>query len=429
MPDGWHETNLGAVSELITKGTTPTTSGQTYTDAGIPFLRVENITEMGGLDLSTTKFISHETHALLARSQTRPDDVLISIAGALGRCCVVPENVPCANMNQAIALVRLGASVHDQLLPAFIKYQIRDAFVQDQIRLVGAQQAQANLNLKQVGELRFWLPPLPEQRKIAAILSSVDDAIEATQAVIDQLHVVKKAMMAELLTRGLPGRHTRFKQTEIGEVPEGWEVVPLGTLAAIQHGYAFEGHFFSDLPTPNILLTPVNFAIGGGFKQDKLKYYNGPFDNRYVLSAGHVVVTMTDLSKAGDTLGYAAVLPDIAGYRFLHNQRIGLVEILQQNVTSEFLALTMMTESYRKHILATASGTTVRHTAPSRILAAMVALPPIAEQRSIAATFDFHNDRLRSNQCYLAALTELKSALSSALLTGEVRVQPDEASP
>ncbi|MFO0755692.1 MAG: restriction endonuclease subunit S [Byssovorax sp.] len=71
------------------------------------------------------------------------------------------------------------------------------------------------------------VPPLPEQRKIAAILSSVDDAIEATQAVIDQLGVVKKAMMAELLTRAASGRHTRFKQTDIGEVPEK-DVVPLG---------------------------------------------------------------------------------------------------------------------------------------------------------------------------------------------------------
>lgn len=80
------------------------------------------------------------------------------------------------------------------------------------------------------------LPPLGEQRKIAAILSSVDDAIEATQAVIEQLQLVKKAMMAELLTRGLPGRHTRFKMTEIGEVPEEWEVLPLGELAAVDRG-------------------------------------------------------------------------------------------------------------------------------------------------------------------------------------------------
>jgi hypothetical protein len=84
------------------------------------------------------------------------------------------------------------------------------------------------------------LPSVPEQKKIAAILSSVDQAIEATQAMIEQLQVVKKAMMAELFTRGLPGRHTRFKRTEIGEVPEEWRVSSLGQLLRepIRNGYS-----------------------------------------------------------------------------------------------------------------------------------------------------------------------------------------------
>ena len=74
-----------------------------------------------------------------------------------------------------------------------------------------------------IERLEIPLPRIPEQHKIAAILSSVDDAIEKTQAVIDQVQVVKRGLMQELLTRGLPGRHTRFKQTEIGEIPESWD--------------------------------------------------------------------------------------------------------------------------------------------------------------------------------------------------------------
>ena len=85
-------------------------------------------------------------------------------------------------------------------------------------------------------DFEFGVPRLPEQRKIAAILSSVDDAIEKTQAVIDQVQVVKRGLMQELLTRGLPGRHTRFKQTEIGEIPEDWRVVRVGQIGAIEAG-------------------------------------------------------------------------------------------------------------------------------------------------------------------------------------------------
>jgi type I restriction enzyme, S subunit len=89
-------------------------------------------------------------------------------------------------------------------------------------------------------ELALSLPPLGEQKKIAAILASVEEAIDATQAVIDQLQIVKKSMMAGLLTRGLPGRHTRFKQTEVGEVPVTWEVFRVGDCLRepIRNGYS-----------------------------------------------------------------------------------------------------------------------------------------------------------------------------------------------
>ena len=102
---------------------------------------------------------------------------------------------------------------------------------------------------------------------------------------------------------------------------------PLGVYIDIKHGFAFEGQYFCDEPTPNVLVTPGNFAIGGGFQEGKLKSYNGPVPNDYVLREGDLIVTMTDLSKAGDTLGYPALVPGTAGRTYLHNQRIGLVSI------------------------------------------------------------------------------------------------------
>ena len=76
-------------------------------------------------------------------------------------------------------------------------------------------------------DFEVCLPPLPEQRKIAAILSSVEDAIAKTRAVIDQVQGVKRGLLQELLTRGLPGRHTKFKQTEVGEIPVCWQLALL----------------------------------------------------------------------------------------------------------------------------------------------------------------------------------------------------------
>jgi len=121
---------------------------------------------------------------------------------------------------------------------------------------------------KMIFKIDEWLarevdvPPLPEQRKIAAILSSVDDVIESTQTAIDQLGVVEKAMMAELLTRGIPGRHTRFKHTEIGEVPEEWDVVPLNTVSEVAYGLTVNAQR-REAPERRPYLTVANLQDGG----------------------------------------------------------------------------------------------------------------------------------------------------------------------
>ena len=98
----------------------------------------------------------------------------------------------------------------------------------------------------------------------------------------------------------------------------------LGSYIRVKHGFAFKGEYFIEDETPDVLVTPGNFAIGGGFRADKPKYYAGPVPNDYILQEGDLVVTMTDLSKAGDTLGYPALVPRMLGRRYLHNQRIGL---------------------------------------------------------------------------------------------------------
>ena len=75
-----------------------------------------------------------------------------------------------------------------------------------------------------------------------------------------------------------------------------------------------------------MLLTPGNFAIGGGFKADKFKYYCGEVPDDSVLFEGDLIVSMTDLSKQSDTLGYPAFVPECQeGKRYLHNQRLGRI--------------------------------------------------------------------------------------------------------
>ena len=179
-----------------------------------------------------------------------------------------------------------------------------------------------------------------------------------------------------------------------------WSRKLLGELIDIKHGFAFKGEFFDKGTSDDVLLTPGNFAVGGGFKADKFKFYNGHVPDEFVLGQGNLIITMTDLSKNADTLGYPAIVPlSNEGYRFLHNQRIGKVIVKNsETVGYRYLYYLMCTQSYRHEILASATGTTVKHTAPDRIKKFQFNLPPVREQRTIAYILGMLDDKIELNR-------------------------------
>ena len=187
-----------------------------------------------------------------------------------------------------------------------------------------------------------------------------------------------------------------------------WGEYKLGDIVAIKHGFAFKGEFFSEEPTGNILLTPGNFKIGGGYKGSKLKYYNGEIPQSYVLSTGDIVVTMTDLSKMADTLGYSAKIPSGNSKVFLHNQRIGLVKQLDDNFDPDFLYWLMRTEHYQKFVAGSATGVTVKHTSPSKIYAFKFKAPTKKQaQQKIARILSAYDDLIENNLKRIKLLEEM----------------------
>lgn len=179
-----------------------------------------------------------------------------------------------------------------------------------------------------------------------------------------------------------------------------WPKKSLGELIEIRHGFAFKGEFFQEGACKNVLLTPGNFVVGGGFKSEKFKFYGGYVPNEYVLSQGDLIITMTDLSKNADTLGYPAIVPlSNEGFRFLHNQRLGKVIIKDSDVLNRgYLYYLMCSRKYRHEVLASATGTTVKHTAPERIKRFRFALPPLCEQRRIAQILGTLDDKIELNR-------------------------------
>ena len=184
-----------------------------------------------------------------------------------------------------------------------------------------------------------------------------------------------------------------------------WPKVKLGEVLSIKHGYAFEGDGISSEDNGVVLVTPGNFQLGGGFKESNKKFFTKAYPESYVLKAGDFIVTMTDLSKDTDTLGYSAKVPS-SDKVYLHNQRIGLVDVFNKNADREFVYWFMRTRAYQRTIAGCASGVSVKHTSPQKIYSAEIPLPPLPVQRRIADILFAYDDLIENNRRRIAILEE-----------------------
>ena len=246
-----------------------------------------------------------------------------------------------------------------------------------------------------------------------------DEVPESFRERIEQEHVV-------VLEKG--NARTEPK----GSIKPDRNETALGDLIDIVHGFAFKGKFIHDEPRGDVLLTPGNFAIGGGFKADKFKYYSGIVPDDFVLSEGDLIVSMADLSKLSDTLGYPAFVPECKGSRrYLHNQRLGKVTLQGTEVERKYIYYVMCGKDYRHEVLASATGTAVKHTSPDRIKQFRFQLPSLSEQRAIAHILGTLDDKIELNR----RMNETLEAMARAIFKdwfvdfGPVRTKMEGSDP
>lgn len=204
LPDGWEWARLEDCTELVTKGESPKWQGFDYVREGVPFIRSENVL-WGAIDLGGVANIPEGFHDKLKRSQVRPSDVLVNLVGAsIGRSCVVPPTVEKANLNQAVALIRLSPALH----PNFLMFLVISPDMQRTIHSGKVETARPNISLTDVKGLDVPVPPSPEQRQIVSeierhfsIADEVEQTIEKSLKQSDRLRqsILKKAFEGKLV--------------------------------------------------------------------------------------------------------------------------------------------------------------------------------------------------------------------------------------
>ena len=228
LPENWCWVRLYSLAHIISKGTTPKGGKDAYVEKGIRFLRIENINEDGSISHENIKHITEEMHTgFLRRSILCKDDILISIAGTLGKTGIVGEADLPLNTNQAISFVRL---IRGNLLPQYIKMSIDNPKTQDMLISQAKVTSIPNLTLEIIGNCAIPLAPLAEQQRIVdrieSLFAKLDEAKEKAQAVVDSFETRKAAILHKAFTGELTAKWRRTH----GLLLDTWKEVAADSL-------------------------------------------------------------------------------------------------------------------------------------------------------------------------------------------------------
>lgn len=237
VPENWCWTKLSSLSNLISKGTTPKGGKSSYSNNGVKFLRVENINDDGTISHENIAYVSEETHkTFLKRSILEENDILISIAGTLGKTGIIRNVDLPMNTNQAVAFVRTAS---DKVNVKYIKNSIDSPVIQD--LLLGKTKVTSipNLTLETIGECPIPLPPLPEQQRIVdrieSLFAKLDEAKQKTQDALDSFETRKAAILHKAFT----GELTAQWRKEHGVGMEQWKQICFdNSFIKMQNGLA-----------------------------------------------------------------------------------------------------------------------------------------------------------------------------------------------
>ncbi len=400
----WEVVQLSDLTCLITKGTTPTSLGFQFIESGINFIKIESITEYGSIDLSKVAYISEECDNALKRSQLKENDILFSIAGALGVIAIVKQDILPANINQALAIVRLK----DQGSLAFISNYFKTQIIQSEIGRIKAGAAQPNISLGQLGDFFISLPAMPEQQKIASCLSSIDDLITTQTQKVEALKTHKKGLLQQLFPReGETVPRLRFPEFRNAA---DWEIHQLGQCLSRHPEYGINAAavpYAENLPT---YLRITDISEDGQIRPDqKVSVAKSVTDENY-LEDGDIV-----LARTGASVGKAYKYRPKDG-RLVFAGFLIRVRPNQKKLNSELLFQFLATEQYWRWVDFSSARSGQPGINGNEYASLPIQLPPnIKEQQKISSCLSSLDDLITAQTQKLETLKTHKKGLMQQL--------------
>ncbi|WP_305816706.1 restriction endonuclease subunit S [Photobacterium leiognathi] len=433
IPNDWKVLKIDDMSTKVGSGKTPTGGASVYVDSGRPFVRSQNVGS-GSLRLADLTYITEETHSTFTGSELKTDDVLLNITGAsIGRCALATPSVDGGNVNQHVCIIRVNKA---KATPYLIQTLINSDSGQNQIDSYQAGGNREGLNFSQVRSMQFPLSNhIEEQTAIANALSDVDALLTELEKLIAKKQAIKTATMQQLLTgkNRLPqfaiytegekeGQPKGTKTSELGEIPEDWEVQFLKDISSMRGRIGWQGlkqEEFTFNDQQPFLITGMNFKDG---KIRWKEVYHIPED-RYEMDR-NIQLKVGDILMTKDgTIGKLLFVDHIPKpYKATLNSHLLLFRPKLESYVPKYLYYLMKTKLLDDHIELHKSGSTffgITQEAMGKLLAL---LPSNEEQTAIATILSDMDSEIQTLEQRLAKTCQIKQGMMQELLTGRTRL-------
>ena len=405
IPEEWDIRKLGdkRVTRQMKAGGTPLRTRKEYYESGtIPFVRIEDIT-------TSRKYLNKTelkiTDSGLKNSSTwlvPEKSILYSMYASYGEAVI--NKIPVVT-NQAIIAIIPSENVDLE----YLYYSLNN--IKTTLYKYLRETTQKNLNAEIVKNLKVPLPPLVEQQKIASILLTVDEAIQKTDKVIWKAEMLKRGLMQRLLTRGIG--HTRFKKTEIGEIPEEWDVVRLEEVCSIRKNRRIS------IPD-RVTVIPMEKIPEDGIYTAYLMRRKDDVKSGVYCRAGDILLAKITPSFEN---GKQGIVPEIPSDIAIATTEVFPI-VCKNGVDSFFLFYNLKRPLIRNILASRMTGSTGRQRVPMKVVERFqIALPQLPEQQKIASILSDVDDKIAKEKQRKQQLEQLKKGLMRVLLTGKVRVK------
>ncbi|KKG07033.1 restriction endonuclease subunit S [Methanosarcina mazei] len=419
VPKGYKKTELGVVPEewkifqvdqLVNvngESRDPTKNSEEL----FYYIDIDAVENESGL-IKYPKRLSGKEAPSRARRVIHKDDVIMSTVRPYHKAfALVPQIYENQICSTGFAVLSCGKNLDPKYL---LHYLLSDKVIDQCISMMAGGQYPA-LNTSQVSKIKIAFPPLPEQQKIASILSKVNEQIEQTKQIIEKTELLIKGLRQQLLTKGIG--HTKFKKTELGEIPEEWEVCKFIKYIDIKSGKGFKLEEYSD---SGIKLLRIDNVSHGKIVWDTIAYLPNEYADKnqdLVLEEGDILLALNrpvTQNKLKIGILKQEDLPSIL------YQRVGKITF-NRKINSYYVYhwLTMFLPNF---ISKKAVGSDQPFINLTDLRKMTFFVPSEIEQQKIASILSKVDSQIQDNQNYLTRLLELKKGLMHDLLTGKVRV-------